>query len=567
MRSVDSAKKLRLVIVDACRNNPFAANMKRSGATRSIGRGLARVEPTGNTIVAFAAKEGTTAADGEGRNSPFASALLQHIEEPGLEIGLLFRKVRDSVLETTGGEQEPFLYGSLSSAGVYLKQTASPNEGVVGTDGKNEPGTVVVPSGSAEIEITFWNTVKDSNDPAMLRIYLARFSDGAFADLARIMLEKLESGREDRVARIEPRQEVRPAKTGAAKSLARDITSAVTIDEMEIAGTRRPAIGVEIAAIAPQIARTLGLAANTGTAVIAVDPAGPADLSGVRPGDIILAFNGRTIEALGDLPQMTSQEPKGSRVELKIKRYGQGLGELLDVLERAALDDDFDAAWTLHHLYTKSYGGLDDERQKFRWARAAAKGGDADMQYAVAQAYQNGRGIGKDEAEALRWARLAAGQDHAGGLGMVGLAYEYGRSVPKDMFEAVNWFRKGAEAGDPYSMFSMGYAYAHAQGGLSTDHFEAMRWYRKAAEHGRSDAQYQISIAYQNGQGVEQSHEQALAWARKAATQNQRTAVSYVGYAHEQGYGVEKDMQEALKWYRKSAELESSYGEYKLGRF
>ncbi len=108
LRSVDSAKLLRLVIVDACRNNPFATNMTRAGASRSIGRGLARVEPSGNTFFAFAAKEGTTAADGEGRNSPVATALLQHIEEPGLEIGLLFRKVRDSVLEKTGGEQEPF---------------------------------------------------------------------------------------------------------------------------------------------------------------------------------------------------------------------------------------------------------------------------------------------------------------------------------------------------------------------------------------------------------------------------------------------------------------------------
>ena len=96
MRAVERTRGLRLIILDACRDNPFAAAMQRSGATRSIGRGLARVEPSGETLVAYAAKEGTVAADGEGRNSPYTSALLAHLEEPRLEVGLMFRKVRDA---------------------------------------------------------------------------------------------------------------------------------------------------------------------------------------------------------------------------------------------------------------------------------------------------------------------------------------------------------------------------------------------------------------------------------------------------------------------------------------
>ena len=97
-RAVERAKGLRLIILDACRDNPFAVAMQRSGATRSIGRGLASVEPSGETLVAYAAKEGTVAADGEGRNSPYTTALLAHLEEPGLEVGLMFRKVRDAVV-------------------------------------------------------------------------------------------------------------------------------------------------------------------------------------------------------------------------------------------------------------------------------------------------------------------------------------------------------------------------------------------------------------------------------------------------------------------------------------
>ena len=125
-RSVDRASELRLIVLDACRDNPFAKAMTRSGATRSIGRGLARVEPAGETLVAYAAKGGSVAADGEGRNSPYSTALLAHLEQPGLEVGLMFRKVRDAVLRSTGGRQEPFVYGSLSSKGFYLAARSAP---------------------------------------------------------------------------------------------------------------------------------------------------------------------------------------------------------------------------------------------------------------------------------------------------------------------------------------------------------------------------------------------------------------------------------------------------------
>ena len=101
---VDAASKLGLVILDACRNNPFLSRMVRTaGATRSIGRGLPPVEPEGNVLVADAAKHGTMAEDGSGEeHGPFTEALLAHMEEPGLEINFLFRKVRDRVPRQDG---------------------------------------------------------------------------------------------------------------------------------------------------------------------------------------------------------------------------------------------------------------------------------------------------------------------------------------------------------------------------------------------------------------------------------------------------------------------------------
>jgi uncharacterized caspase-like protein len=121
LQAIEPAKQLRLVILDACRDNPFAKTMKRTVASRSLGRGLAGVEPARpNTLIAFAAKGGSTAADGDAANSPFTAALLKYLTKPGLELGKAFRLVRDDVMNATGNRQEPFVYGSLGGNDVAL---------------------------------------------------------------------------------------------------------------------------------------------------------------------------------------------------------------------------------------------------------------------------------------------------------------------------------------------------------------------------------------------------------------------------------------------------------------
>jgi hypothetical protein len=119
VNAVADTPGLKIVLVDACRNNPFVGQMTRVSATRSIGSGLAAIEP-GGVVVGYAARGGTLAQDGDGRNSPYAKALLEHIEQPGLELGKLFRRVRDRVFSLTDGFQEPFTYGSLPGDDIYL---------------------------------------------------------------------------------------------------------------------------------------------------------------------------------------------------------------------------------------------------------------------------------------------------------------------------------------------------------------------------------------------------------------------------------------------------------------
>lgn len=189
---VSKAKKLGLVILDACRNNPFAAKMKRSLSTRAVARGLAATEPSDNVLIAYAARDGTTASDGEGRNSPFTASLLRHIETPGLEISFLFRRVRDDVMAATRREQQPFVYGSLSKEEIYLKAPVASDQAPV----------VSIPplSTSAEDE-KFWLAIQTSTVTGLYEEFLTRYPRSNHAAEAR---QRIKDFKAKEVAAVSP---------------------------------------------------------------------------------------------------------------------------------------------------------------------------------------------------------------------------------------------------------------------------------------------------------------------------------------------------------------------------
>lgn len=124
---LEGAKKMRLAILDACRDNPFVPRMERRGGSRSAGRGLAKVEPeVPGLMVFYAAKDGQIALDGEGSHSPFSAALLEYLDDPKLEINLLIRNVATKVSEETRGRQLPFSYGFLTREQLFFHRLPSP---------------------------------------------------------------------------------------------------------------------------------------------------------------------------------------------------------------------------------------------------------------------------------------------------------------------------------------------------------------------------------------------------------------------------------------------------------
>ena len=123
--ALQPVRRLRLILLDACRDNPFVARLQRSVSTRAAPKGgLGKLDDvSADTLVAYAAKEGSVSYDGAGANSPFASALLKHLTEPGLDIRIALGRVRDDVMRSTAGRQEPFIYGSLGGSIIPLVQS------------------------------------------------------------------------------------------------------------------------------------------------------------------------------------------------------------------------------------------------------------------------------------------------------------------------------------------------------------------------------------------------------------------------------------------------------------
>jgi uncharacterized caspase-like protein len=176
--AVEPAKKLRLVILDACRDSPFTRSMKRTLAARAIGRGLAKVEPTSpNTLIAFASKAGSTASDGDGKNSPFTAALVKHVTTPGVDLRKAFGYVRDEVLKSTGNKQEPYLYGSLGGDDLSLVPAKSMAAGP-----QADPQAAV----RRDYELALQLGTRDGWEA-----FLSQYPEGFYANLAKGQLKKI----------------------------------------------------------------------------------------------------------------------------------------------------------------------------------------------------------------------------------------------------------------------------------------------------------------------------------------------------------------------------------------
>ena len=167
-------QRTSLIFLDACRNNPLARKLRQSiGQSRSInvGRGLARIESGGGTLIAYATAPDDVAADGLGKNSPFTAALAKWVQVPDLEVRQVMTRVRQSVYEETDRTQLPWDHSSLFGD-FYFKRSERPDY-------------------DQALDREFWQAIKDSNDAGLFEVYLEKFPGGVFAQVARYRISNL----------------------------------------------------------------------------------------------------------------------------------------------------------------------------------------------------------------------------------------------------------------------------------------------------------------------------------------------------------------------------------------
>jgi uncharacterized caspase-like protein len=215
--ALDRANGVKIMILDACRNNPLVDGFRRkvAGANRNIDtiRGLARLDKAQGMVVAYATAADEVAADGTGRNSPFTGALLKRLQEPGLEIGRLFRRIAADVNEQTQGRQRPELYMSLIDE-YFLNQT----------------------------DRLAWEQIKGSDDPAVLRDFVTRFPTSPQVVEAQYKLQTIERiAREKELAAAERARVEREAALNRQLEEQRLRFAAIEQERQERAFAARPA--------------------------------------------------------------------------------------------------------------------------------------------------------------------------------------------------------------------------------------------------------------------------------------------------------------------------------------
>jgi len=227
VEAADGAKSLKLIILDACRDNPFVRTMKvlRTAALRDIRSGLTAVRPTsGDTLIAYAAEAGSTAEDGDGDHSPFAAAVVNSLFIPGLDVRLAFGRIRDEVHKKTNNRQSPFVYGSLGGGNISI--VPGPNDGVAVTDpiGAMRDYLLIEQIGSKRA----WET------------FLAQHPTGPLADRARKEIERLNQAEapapatEDKVAALEPLKPATPHDPSSEEKRAWDkIQNSSNVDDFQ----------------------------------------------------------------------------------------------------------------------------------------------------------------------------------------------------------------------------------------------------------------------------------------------------------------------------------------------
>lgn len=596
----DSGAKLNIIMLDACRNNPFdqigsdqtekiAARALTIGASRdAVMQGLEALKDTGDgglaemsagkteTLISFATAPGSVALDGAGRHSPYTQAIADNIDEPGLEIGQLFRRVRGDVRSETDGNQITWTTSTLESD-FYFKPDDAVGEGRT-TGMARATDTLGALPPRRIVDRSFWRAIRSSTRVDAFLAYLRTRPDGAFADEARQKIVELGGDPDEALdqdqtllsALTRSLSLTTPeAKTEAAETLERaEITVPIgagssVIEMPDSAGSwvyvpQEPRLGTLTASndtgndsgsvywlgIDQTLTYTPRVGTNGGTENVQAQV--------LRDGGTSDQVN-VDVEAFVHACDMLAGEPQDSR------RVTAGARQFI-------LNRNFDAAIVACELAIEEFP--DVPRFWAELARAYRAGGRyedaivwqqraADQGYQAAvvnlgQMYLDGQAVEQDYAKAYQLFTDAAAAEEPAAYTALGWVYRAGVGVPQDYREAMYWYTRGADIGNDWAMTNI--AELHQNGkGFPRDPQKAVEWYTRAAKSGELTAQTRLARMYQTGDGIPKDFDQARFWYESAAGRGVPNAVTRLGIMYEEGQGQPPDLEAAFRLYTRAA--------------
>jgi TPR repeat protein len=495
-QSLMGAKSVRLIILDACRNNPTA--------TRSIGgnsRGLTR--ETGPTSVAvvtlMAAGPGQVAQDGAAgaANSPFAIALTQGMTRPGVTVGELPSYVQAEVERMTEGEQTPDLQGIWPN--VHWSFDPNPPAKMAAA----APGADLTKI-KWEKDQVFWNTVKDSDDPADFKAYMDAQDRGEITGSFR----KLASNR------------IRALEKLPAGSFQVASRSAQPGQELVVTARESFSRGDYAAA-----ARDWNTAAKSG--------------------------NGAAMYNLGVMSLTGKGAPKDVAAAAKWFKASADAGHSGGMVN-----------WALCRL--NGFGTPKDEADGFRWLQKAADKGSANAMGMLAEAYLRGRGVGQDPRQAAGWLQKAVDAGDGPSIAQLADLYERGQGVGRDPRRSFTLYERAAVAGDTDAMVHLGYAYEDGEA-VRKDQIQAATWYQRAAEAGNSEGMSSLAVMLENGTGLPQDYARAAEYYRLAANAGDARGYLGLGSMTARGAGMRANPAEAVRLFQQAADRGSALAMRNLG--
>jgi hypothetical protein len=503
MSSMDeSPTPAKLLIIDACRNNPF-----RSWG-RSDQKGLGGVTPPEGMVVFFAASPSEEASENPGaRNGLFTQELLKQLRIPNLELTELLRNTGNQVKKLANAQQRPYRVGDLSDV-FYLnipntsnstapaqKQTAAElaRQGQELYDQKRydealpllkaaaEQGDVKGQTGLANMYLIGRGGLQ-KNEAETVRWY-RKAADKEYADAQAGLGYMYQNGLGG----------LKQSDTEAVKWYLKAAKQNLPLGQALLAYMYESGLGVE-KQDKKEAARLYRAAADQGNAY------GQGRLGLMfKTGQGGLEKN--HVEAVklfrqsAEQGNATGQEELGLMYAAGSGGLEQNIAEAIKWFSKSAEQGRGSSAALAGLMYEIEFGGFKkNEAESRKWYEKAAKMGDATGQFKLAKIYlSESGGFNKINNEAVQYFLKAANQGHAKAQTHVGIMHSFGYGgLEKSDTEAAKWYRKGAENGDADGQMSLGYMYEIGMGGLEKSQSEAIKWYRAAARQGQELSQKRL---------------------------------------------------------------------------